>query len=41
MDEQGRIRTHMNFRGNELVRDPAHPVAPGERVNIPGALSGG
>ena len=42
VDEQGRIRTHMNFFvGNELVRDLAHRVAPGEEVHILGALSGG
>ena len=42
VDEQGRIRTHMNFFvGNELVRDLAHPVAPGDEVHILGALSGG
>ena len=42
VDEQGRIRTHMNFFvGDELVRDLSHPVRPGEDVHILGALSGG
>jgi molybdopterin converting factor small subunit len=42
VDEQGRIRQHMNFFvGSELVKDLTHRVAPGEEVNILGALSGG
>ena len=42
IDEQGRIRTHMNFFvGEEMTRDLAHPVRPGEDVHILGALSGG
>jgi sulfur-carrier protein len=42
IDEQDRIRPHMNFFvGDELVRDLAHPVAPGDDVHILGALSGG
>jgi len=42
IDEQDRIRQHMNFFvGGELVRDLAHPIAPGDDVHILGALSGG
>jgi molybdopterin converting factor small subunit len=42
VDEQDRIRQHMNFFvGGELVRDLAHPIAPGDEVHILGALSGG
>lgn len=42
IDEQDRIRPHMNFFvGGELVRDLAHPIAPGADVHILGALSGG
>ena len=42
IDEQDRIRQHMNFFvGDQLVRDLAHPIAPGEDVHILGALSGG
>jgi molybdopterin converting factor small subunit len=42
VDEQDRIRQHMNFFvGTELVRDLAHPIAPGDDVHILGALSGG
>ena len=42
VDEQDRIRVHMNFFvGGTLVRDLAHPIAPGEDVHILGALSGG
>jgi molybdopterin converting factor small subunit len=42
VDEQDRIRPHMNFFvGGELVRDLAHPIAPGDDVHILGALSGG
>lgn len=42
IDEQDRIRPHMNFFvGAELVRDLAHPIAPGDAVHILGALSGG
>ncbi len=42
IDEQDRIRPHMNFFvGGELVRDLAHPIAPGDDVHILGALSGG
>ncbi|MDH3498336.1 MAG: MoaD/ThiS family protein [Gemmatimonadota bacterium] len=42
IDEQDRIRPHMNFFvGGQLVRDLAHPIAPGEDVHILGALSGG
>ncbi len=42
IDEQGRIRPHINFfvKG-DLVRDLARPVAPDEEVLILGALSGG
>jgi molybdopterin converting factor small subunit len=42
IDEQDRIRQHMNFFvGGELVRNLAHPIAPGDDVHILGALSGG
>ncbi|HWO88335.1 MAG TPA: MoaD/ThiS family protein [Gemmatimonadales bacterium] len=42
IDEQDRIRTHMNFFvGDSLVRDLSHPVEPGQDVHILGALSGG
>lgn len=42
IDEQDRIRQHMSFFvGGVLVRDLAHPIAPGEDVHILGALSGG
>lgn len=42
IDEQDRIRRHMNFFvGGRLVRDLAHPIAPGDEVHILGALSGG
>jgi molybdopterin converting factor small subunit len=42
VDEQDRIRPHMNFFvGGFLVRDLLHPVRPGEEVHIFGALSGG
>ncbi len=42
IDEQDRIRPHMNFfvRG-DLVRDLACRIAPGDEVLILGALSGG
>lgn len=42
VDEQDRIRQHMNFFvGDTLVRNLAHPIPPGEDVHILGALSGG
>ncbi len=42
IDEQGRIRPHMNFFvAGSLVRDLACPIAPGSEVLILGALSGG
>jgi hypothetical protein len=42
VDEQDRIRPHMNFFvGETLVRDLGHRIAPGEDVHILGALSGG
>ncbi len=42
IDEQDRIRPHINFFvGDELARDPLHPLRPGEQVHILGALSGG
>ncbi len=42
IDEQGRIRPHMNFFiGGEATRDLQHPVRPGDEVHILGALSGG
>ena len=42
IDEQGRIRAHMNFFvGELLVRDLCHPIRPGDKVYILGALSGG
>lgn len=42
IDEQGRIRPHMNFFVGELfVRDLGHPIRPGDEVYILGALSGG
>lgn len=42
IDEQGRIRPHMNFFvGGLLARDLDHPLRPGEEVYILGALSGG
>jgi molybdopterin converting factor small subunit len=42
IDEQDRIRPHMNFFvGGELTRDLAHPIPPGAEVHILGALSGG
>lgn len=42
IDEQDRIRPHMNFFvGGVLVRDLHHPIRPGEEVHILGALSGG
>ncbi|MEM8711405.1 MAG: MoaD/ThiS family protein [Planctomycetota bacterium] len=44
-DERGRLRQHVNvFVGKERIRDRAtltDPVAPGERVFIIQALSGG
>jgi sulfur-carrier protein len=42
IDEQGRIRPHMNFfvKGT-LTRDLGCPIAPGDEVLILGALSGG
>jgi len=42
IDEQGRIRPHMNFFiGGALARDLRDPVRPGETVHILGSLSGG
>lgn len=42
IDEQDRIRQHMNFFvGDRLVRDLEHPIPAGEDVHILGALSGG
>ena len=42
IDEQGRIRPHMNFFvGGLLARDLDHPIRPGDEVYILGALSGG
>ena len=42
IDEQDRIRPHMNFFvGGELTRDLHHPIPPGREVHIMGSLSGG
>lgn len=42
VDEHGRIRRHIAmFVGEEMVRDLSVPVAPNDRVQIVGALSGG
>ena len=42
IDEQDRIRAHMNFFvGGLLARDLGHRIRPGEEVFILGALSGG
>lgn len=42
IDEQDRIRPHMNFFvGGELARDLHHPIPPGGEVHILGSLSGG
>lgn len=42
IDEQGRVRRHMNvFVGEERAADRASPVPPGAEVYIVGALSGG
>ncbi len=42
VDEQGRIRPHMNVFLNEyLIRDPTTPVAAGSELYLVGALSGG
>jgi len=42
IDEQGRIRPHMNvFVGEENVRDLATAVVDGTEIFIVGALSGG
>jgi sulfur-carrier protein len=42
IDEQGRIRPHMNFFvGGMLVRDLDHSLQPGDEVHILGSLSGG
>jgi len=42
IDEQGRVRPHMNvFLGEEKVFDLATPLAPGNEIYIVGALSGG
>jgi sulfur-carrier protein len=42
IDEQGRFRPHMRFFVNgELVRDPAHALAPEDEVQLVQALSGG
>ncbi len=42
VDEQGRVRTHINvFVNAERVGDLGHPLAPGDEVMIVAALSGG
>tara|TARA_R100001377_G_scaffold77524_3_gene54838 strand:+ start:1561 stop:1833 length:273 start_codon:yes stop_codon:yes gene_type:complete len=42
VDEHGRIRRHIAmFVGEVMVRDLSVPVAPNDRVQIVGALSGG
>jgi len=42
IDEQDRIRPHMNFFvGGVLARDLHHPIRPGDEVFILGSLSGG
>jgi sulfur-carrier protein len=42
IDEQGRIRPHMNvFLGEQSVRELGTPVSAGEEIYIVGALSGG
>jgi MoaD family protein len=42
IDEQGRIRQHMNvFVNGEAVRTLDTPLAPGDQVHILQALSGG
>lgn len=42
VDEHGRIRRHIAmFVGEVMVRDLNVPVAPNDRVQIVGALSGG
>lgn len=42
VDEQDRIRPHMNFFvGGELVRTLSAPIPAGAEVHILGALSGG
>jgi molybdopterin synthase sulfur carrier subunit len=42
IDEQDRIRPHMNFFvGEVLARDLRHPIRPGDEVHILGSLSGG
>lgn len=42
VDEHGRIRRHIAmFVGELMVRDLSAPVAPDDRVQIVGALSGG
>ncbi|RPJ59307.1 MAG: MoaD/ThiS family protein [Acidobacteria bacterium] len=42
IDEQDRIRPHMNFFvGTALTRDLQHPIRPGEEVHLLAALSGG
>lgn len=42
VDEHGRIRRHIAmFVGEGMVRDLSVPVAPNDRVQIVGALSGG
>lgn len=42
IDEQDRIRPHMNFFvGGMLARDLHHPIHLGEEVHILGSLSGG
>ena len=42
VDEHGRIRRHIAmFVGEMMVRDVNVPVAPNDRVQIGGALSGG
>ena len=42
IDEQGRVRPHMNiFLGEQSVRDPATPISGDSEIYIVGALSGG
>jgi sulfur-carrier protein len=42
IDERDRIRRHIQFFVNgEMVRELAHPLAPGDEVHIICALSGG
>ena len=42
IDEQDRIRPHMwLFVGGRLARDLTAPIAPGDEIQVIGALSGG